>query len=77
MLSGLANVPLLIATGEASYRAQYDHCTSAFLTQAHVENTWVNLASVGIMGNGHMQMLELNNLEIATFYKKWLAAHLL
>lgn len=50
LLSGLANVPVLIATGEASYRAQYDHCTSAFLTQAHVENTWINLASVGIRG---------------------------
>jgi len=27
---------------------------------------------VGIRGNGHMQMLEKNNLEIAAFYEKWL-----
>ncbi len=71
-LPGLDNVPVLITTGEASYHAQYDHCTSEFLKQAGVRNTWVNLASVGIKGNGHMQMIELNNLEIADFYEAWL-----
>lgn len=35
-LAGLRGIPILIATGEASYHAQYDHCTSAFLTQAGV-----------------------------------------
>lgn len=71
-LSGLAGIPILVTTGEASYHAQYDHCTSVFLTQAGVHNTWVNLASAGIKGNGHMQMIELNNLEIARFYENWL-----
>ncbi len=75
-LPDFEQIPILIATGEASYHAQYDHCTSAFLRQAGVENSWVNLASVGIKGNGHMQMLELNNLDIASFYEKWLSRHL-
>lgn len=35
-LSGLTGIPILIATGEASYHAQCDHCTSAFLNQAGV-----------------------------------------
>ncbi|WP_206175519.1 alpha/beta hydrolase [Variovorax sp. RKNM96] len=74
-LADLAGLPILIATSEASYHAQYDHCTSLFLSQAGVTNTWINLASVGIRGNGHMQMLELNNLEIANFYKNWILRH--
>ena len=75
-LPDFAKIPVLIATGEASYHAQYDHCTAAFWRQADIENSWVNLASVGIKGNGHMQMLELNNLDIASFYEKWLLRHL-
>lgn len=75
-LIGLSGIPVLITTGEASYHAQYDHCTSAFLTQAGVSNTWINLATVGIKGNGHMQMIELNNLEIAQYYEQWLLTNL-
>ena len=52
---------------EASYHAIYDHCTSKYLAQAGVANTFVQLADVGIRGNGHMLMLEKNNLEIARF----------
>lgn len=75
-LPELGTIPILVATGEASYHAQYDHCTSEFLRQAGAANTFVNLASVGIKGNGHMQMLELNNLQIAGFYENWLARNL-
>ena len=71
-LPWLAGIPILIATGEASYHAGSDHCTSAFLTQAGVPNDWVFLPTVGIRGNGHMQMLEANNLQIAAFYEQWL-----
>ena len=76
MLTGLSGIPVLIATGEASYHAQYDHCTSAFLAQAGVPNTWLILATVGIKGNGHMQMIELNNLAIARYYEQWLLSKL-
>jgi len=72
----LGRIPILVAAGEASYHAQYDHCTSEFLRQAGVPNTYVNLASVGIRGNGHMQMLEQNNLQIASFYEDWLVRKL-
>lgn len=75
-LTGLNGIPILITTGEASYHAQYDHCTSAFLTQAGVANTWLNLATVGINGNGHMQMIELNNVQIAQHYERWLLSNL-
>jgi pimeloyl-ACP methyl ester carboxylesterase len=71
--TGLKGTPILIQTGEASYHSTYDYCTSAFLDQAGVPNTYVYLPTVHIRGNGHMQMLEMNNLDIAAFDEKWLS----
>jgi hypothetical protein len=75
-LRGFDHLPILIATGEASYHAGQDYCTSAFLTQAGVKNDYLYLPTVGIHGNGHMEMLEKNNLVIAAFYERWLLQHL-
>ena len=36
-------------------------------------NTHVRLETVGIHGNGHMMMLEKNNLQIADFMETWLS----
>ncbi len=69
----LNGIPILIQTGQASYHSGYDYCTSVFLTQAGVKNTYVYLPSVGIKGNGHMMMLERNNLDIAAFDENWLS----
>ena len=63
-------------TGEASFRAQYDHCTAKFLTQAGVKNDHVRLERIGIHGNGHMMMLEKNSLAIAASLDKWLRTKL-
>lgn len=76
-LPNLAGIPILIASGEASFRAQFDHCTSQFLTQAGVENEHLRLETVGIHGNGHMMMLEKNNGEIAEVLITWLGKKLL
>jgi pimeloyl-ACP methyl ester carboxylesterase len=75
-LVNLARIPILLVTGEASFRAQYDHCTAKFLTQAGVKNDHVRLERAGIHGNGHMMMLERNNLEIAAYMEKWLRTKL-
>ncbi len=45
--------------------------TTQYLTQAGVTNTFVRLQDVSIRGNGHMMMLEKNNLEIAAFLQGW------
>jgi pimeloyl-ACP methyl ester carboxylesterase len=74
-LPSLAGIPILIVTGEASFHAPYDHCTSKYLTQAGVQNTFVRLEDVGIHGNGHMMMLEKNSFEIAAVLEKWIVAH--
>jgi pimeloyl-ACP methyl ester carboxylesterase len=70
-LPNLKGIPILIVVSEASYHAPYDHCTAKFLTQAGVANTFVRLPTVGIRGNGHMMMLEKNNIEIAAFLTRW------
>ena len=70
-LPNLKGIPILIVSSEASYHAAYDHCTSDYLTQAGVKNEFVRLPDIGIRGNGHMMMLEKNNLEIAAFLVGW------
>ena len=59
-------------TAEASYHAPYDHCTVKYLEQAGVHVTWMKLGEMGLHGNGHMIMLEKNNLEVAELMSRWL-----
>jgi hypothetical protein len=70
-LPNLAGIPILILTSEASYHAPYDHCTSKWLEQAGAKNTFVRLSDRNIRGNGHMMMLEKNNLLISAFLRRW------
>jgi hypothetical protein len=72
-LPNLAKVAHLIVTGEASYHSNYDHRTVKYLQQAGVRPTFIKLADMGIHGNGHMMMLEKNNIEIAAVMARWLA----
>jgi pimeloyl-ACP methyl ester carboxylesterase len=72
-LPNLRGIPIVIIMSEASYHASYDHCTAAWLTQAGVPNTFIQLSDVGIHGNGHMMMVEKNSDAIAAVIEKWLA----
>jgi pimeloyl-ACP methyl ester carboxylesterase len=74
-LVNLQGIPVLVVTAEASYHAPYDHCTARFLAQAGVANTHLRLGEQGIHGNGHMLMIEKNNLEIAALLQKWITGH--
>ncbi len=71
-LPRLAGKPVLLITSEASYHAQTDHLVSHVLSQCGVEHTFLRLEEAGIRGNGHMMMLEKNNLEIADLIISWL-----
>jgi len=75
-LPNLQKIPILIMTAEASYHAPYDHCTVKYLEQAGVHSTWIKLADIGIHGNGHMMMLEKNDLDIAAVISTWLSKSL-
>jgi pimeloyl-ACP methyl ester carboxylesterase len=70
-LVNLADIPILIATSEASYHAVYDHCTARYLVDAGAKASFVRLADRGIRGNGHMIMLEKNNIEVARLLDAW------
>lgn len=71
-LTNVAGRPILVMITEASYHAQYDHCLSEWLSQAGASNDMVRLEQVGIRGNGHMVMLEKNNMEVAAWIHGWL-----
>jgi pimeloyl-ACP methyl ester carboxylesterase len=72
-LPNLAKMPMLIVNGEASFHAPFEHCTVKYLEQAGVHPTWIDLGKAGVHGNGHMMMLEKNNLEVAGVIERWLA----
>ncbi len=75
-LVNLRSVPILIVVSEASHHAPYDHCTSKYLAQAGVKHSLVRLPEAGIKGNGHMMMLEKNNLQIAALLQGWIAKNI-
>ena len=74
-LPNLRGIPILVATTQASYHAVYDHCTADFLKQAGLDVDFERLADHGMDGNGHMMMLEKNNLQIAAFLAGWMDQH--
>jgi hypothetical protein len=54
------------------YHQVYDHCTAKYLNQAGVKTEYIRLQDRSIFGNGHMVMLEKNNLQIAGLIDQWL-----
>jgi pimeloyl-ACP methyl ester carboxylesterase len=75
-LPNLARVRTALISAEASYHAPYDPGTSAYLTQAGVRHDFIRLADHGIGGNGHMVMLEQNNLDVAALIVDWIEGEL-
>ncbi|KAF6220579.1 hypothetical protein HO133_003012 [Letharia lupina] len=71
-LKNLSKIPVLLETGEASSHASYDEFTVRFLRQAGVNVKHLKLADEGVHGNGHLQFLEKNNLEIIEMLEKWI-----
>lgn len=71
-LLNLGSFPILVTVSESSYHAPYDHCTAAYLQQAGAQVDFVRLPERGIRGNGHMVMLEKNNLQVADFLHAWI-----
>ena len=70
-LVNLKAIPAMIMAAEASYHQAYDHCTAKYLNQAGVKTEYIPLQSKGIHGNGHMVMIEKNNLDIAKVIDDW------
>ena len=71
-LVNLKDIPVMVMSAEASYHQVYDHCTAKYLNQAGVKAEHIRLQDKGIRGNGHMVMIEKNNLEIARLLDEWM-----
>ena len=74
-LVNLKNIPVMVMAAEASYHQVYDHCTAKYLNQAGVKTEYIRLQDKGIRGNGHMVMIEKNNLDIARLVDEWAQAN--
>src|SRR5262249_35730275 len=70
-LVNLKSIPVVVVAAEASYHQAYDHCTAKYLNQAGVKTEYIRLQDKGIRGNGHMVMIEKNNLDIAKLLDEW------
>jgi pimeloyl-ACP methyl ester carboxylesterase len=75
-LVNLKNTPVMVMAAEASYHSVYDHCTAKYLSQAGVPTDFIRLENEGIRGNGHMVMIEKNNLDIANLIDRWLVKNI-
>lgn len=74
-LVNFQKIPILVTVSESSYHAPYDHCTAAYLRQAGVPVDFIRMQERGLRGNGHMSMLEQNNLQVAEFLHDWVRTH--
>jgi pimeloyl-ACP methyl ester carboxylesterase len=71
-LINMADMRVLAISGNGTYHRVFDACIPKWLNQAGVETDFVRLEDVGIDGNGHMMMLELNSDEIIAFIHEWI-----
>jgi pimeloyl-ACP methyl ester carboxylesterase len=76
-LPRLADVPIAVVSAEQSFAGPMDAGTVAFLRQArcaHVHH--LRLGELGIHGNGHLMMIERNNVQVLDTVTAWLDGHL-
>ena len=71
-LARWGNIPVFMASADATYHRVYDPCMPKFLKQAGVKVDFYRLEEVGIRGNSHVMMLEKNSDEIIKFVGDWL-----
>ena len=74
-LPNLKNTKVLFVTAEASFASPGNPGGAAFLKQAGVVAEELRLASLGIMGNGHMMMAEKNSREVLQPLIDWMTKH--
>jgi pimeloyl-ACP methyl ester carboxylesterase len=75
-LTNLRDIPVALVSSPASFHTPYDRGTAAFLRQAGVDCTYIQLAEHGIFGNGHSMMEESNSDDIAQLIADWLVDRL-
>ena len=71
-LVNFADVPVLSISADGTYHRVFDACIPKWLNQAGAKADFVRLEDVGISGNGHMMMLELNSDDIIAYIHQWI-----
>ena len=66
------NIPILNISGNGGYHRAGDACPPKWINQAGGKVDFVRLEDVGMNGNGHQMMLELNSDQIIAFVDNWL-----
>ena len=75
-LVNMADMRVLAISADGTYHRVFDACIPKWLNQAGVETDFIRLEDVGISGNGHMMMLELNSDDIIEFIHEWIQENL-
>lgn len=73
-LPRLKGIPVLDIVGQASFVTSREHSLPKYLAQAGVASKFIRLEEAGITGNGHLMMVEKNNLDIADFINSNISA---
>ena len=71
-LVSFTDVPVLSISADGTYHRVFDACIPKWLNQAGGKADFVRLEDVGISGNGHMMMLELNSDDIIAYIHEWI-----
>lgn len=71
-LVNFQNLPILNISGNGGYHRRGDACPPRWINQAGGKVDFVRLEDVGMNGNGHQMMLELNSDQIIAFVDNWL-----
>jgi pimeloyl-ACP methyl ester carboxylesterase len=66
------NIPILNISGNGGYHRAGDACGPKWMNQAGAKVEFVRLEDVGMNGNGHQMMFELNSEQIIAFIDDWL-----
>ena len=72
-LVNISKVPFLILESESSFWVPYGYCYPKYLRQCGVKTDYIRLPDVGVRGNGHLVMLEKNNLQVAQVVESWIS----
>jgi len=75
-LANMADMRVLALSADGTYHRVFDGCIPKWLNQAGVETDFVRLEEVGISGNGHMMMLELNSDDVIAYIHEWIVENI-
>lgn len=72
-LANFAGIPILGVLAPESFFAANYHCTIEFINQAGGNAALIRLEDVGILGNGHMMMMDENSHEVVQVLINWMS----